>query len=157
MQRITPFMWFNNQAEEAREFYVSVFENSRIGATVRHGDAGPGPKATVMTAAFELDGQELVALSGGPLFNFSPAISFVVNCDTRAEVDEYWERLSAGGEPHVCGWLKDRYGVSWRIVPRALTRMLTDRDAGRTFRFMQALMNMQKLKMAELERAFDGR
>jgi predicted 3-demethylubiquinone-9 3-methyltransferase (glyoxalase superfamily) len=157
MQRITPFMWFNNQAEEAREFYVSVFKNSRIGATVRHGDAGPGPKGTAMTAAFELDGQEFVALNGGPQFSFSPAISFVVNCDTQAEVDEYWERLSAGGEPHVCGWLKDRYGVSWQIAPRALTRMLAEGDAGRAARVMQALMKMKKLEIAELELAFNGR
>ncbi len=156
MQRITPFMWFNTQAGEAREFYVSVFKNSRIGATVRYGDAGPGPKGSVMTAAFELDGQEFVALNGGPQFTFSPAISFVVNCDTQAEVDEYWQRLAAGGEPNVCGWLKDRYGVSWQIVPRALARMLADSDAHRTARVMQAIMKMTKIEIGELERAFNG-
>ncbi len=156
MQRITPLMWFNDQAEEARKFYVWIFSNSRIGATVRYGDAGPGPKGAVMTAAFELDGQEFVALNGGPQFAFSPAISFVVNCDTQAEVDEYWQRLSAGGTPHVCGWLKDRYGVSWQIVPRTLTRMVADSDAGRAARVMQAMMKMTKIEIAELERAFNG-
>ena len=155
MQRITPFLWFNTQAEEAREFYVSVFKNSRIGATVRYGDGGPGPKGTVMTAAFELDGQEFVALNGGPQFVFSPAISFVVNCESQAEVDEYWQRLSAGGEPNVCGWLKDRYGVSWQIVPRALIRLLTAGDARRAQRVMQAVMKMTKIEIGELERAFN--
>ena len=125
-------MWFNTQTEDAREFYVSVFKDSRIGATVRYGDTGPGPKGTVLMTAFELDGPEFVALNGGPQFTFSPAISYVVNCDTQAEVDEYWRRLSASGEPNVCSWLKERCGVSSPIVPRALTRMLADRDARRT-------------------------
>ncbi len=157
MARITPFLWFNSQAEEAREFYVSVFPNSRVGATVLHGDGSPGPKGTVMTAAFELDGQEFVALNGGPQFTFSPAVSFVVNCDTQEEIDRYWQLLSAGGDPHVCGWLKDRYGVSWQIVPRALPRMLADADAWRVARVMEALMKMRKLELGELQRAFDQR
>lgn len=157
MARITPFLWLNNQAEQARDFYVSVFRNSRIGATVRHGDAGPGPKGAVMTAAFELDGQEFVTLNGGPQFTFSPAISFVVNCDTQAEVDEYWQRLSDGGETNVCGWLKDRYGVSWQIVPRALPRMLADDDPRRAGRVMQAMMQIRKIEIDTLERAFEER
>lgn len=154
MARITPFLWFNGQAEQARDFYVSVFKNSRSGATVRFGDSGPGPKGAVMTAAFELDGQEFVALNGGPQFTFTPAISFVVNCDTQAEVDEYWAQLSTGGEPHVCGWLKDRFGVSWQIVPRVLPRLLADQDAARAARVMQAMMKMTKIEISALERAY---
>jgi len=156
MARITPFLWFNTQAEEAREFYLSVFPNSRSGATVRHGDAGPGPKGTVLTAAFELDGQEFVALNGGPQFSFSPAVSFVVNCDTQMEIDHYWQRLADGGEPHVCGWLKDRFGLSWQVVPRALPRMLADPDPRRAARVMQAMMQMRKIELDALQRAFDG-
>ena len=156
MARIAPFLWFDQQAAEARDFYVSVFRNSRIGATVRFGDAGPGPKGAVMTAAFELDGQEFVALNGGPQFKFTPAVSFVVNCDSQAEVDEYWQTLSAGGETQVCGWLKDRYGVSWQIVPRALPRMLADDDAQRAARVMRVMMKMTKIEIAELERAYAG-
>jgi len=154
MQRITPFLWFDKRAEEARDFYVSIFQHSRIGATVRYSDAGPGPEGSVMTASFELDGQQFVALNGGPQFTFSSAISFVVNCDSQAEIDEYWARLSDGGETHVCGWLKDRFGVSWQIVPRALGQMLDGADAQRTGRVMRAIMTMTKLDLAALERAW---
>jgi len=153
MQRIAPFLWFDSCAEEAREFYVSIFERSKLGATARYDDAGPGPAGSVMTASFELDGQEFVALNGGPQFTFSPAISFVVYCDSQAEIDDYWARLLDGGQTHVCGWLKDRFGVSWQIVPRALGRMLDGADAERTNRVMQAVMTMTKLDLAELERA----
>ena len=156
MQRITPFLWFNGQAKEARDFYVSVFKNSRVGTTTRYGDGGPGPTGTVMTASFEVDGQEIVALNGGPQFTFSPAISFVVNCDNQAEVDDYWQRLSAGGAPLVCGWLKDRLGVSWQIVPRVLVRMLADSDTQRSARVMQAMMKMTKIEIPAPERAWNG-
>ena len=151
MQRITPFLWFNTQAEEARDFYLSVFRNSRPGTTTRYGDAGPGPAGTVMAASFELDGQEFVALNGGPQFKFSPVISFVVNCDTQDEVDFYWERLSAGG------WLKDRFGVSWQVVPRSLTQMLAGSDARRVTRVMQAILRMKKIDIAALELAWNTR
>lgn len=143
MQRITPFLWFNTQAAEARDFYVSVFRNSRPGTTTLYGDAGPGPAGTLMAVSFELNGQEFVALNGGPVFTFSPAISFVVNCETQGEVDEYWERLSAGGAQQVCGWLKDPFGVSWQVVPRILARMLADSDGRRVARVMQAMMQMR--------------
>jgi len=157
MRGITPFLWFEKQAEEAAKFYVSVFPNSRIKQTTRYGDEGPGPKGTVMTVAFELDGQEFVALNGGPQFSFSQAISFVVNCETQPEVDAFWEKLSAGGEQVQCGWLKDRYGVPWQIVPTALGRLLGDQDPQRSRRVMRAMMQMKKLDVAELERAYAGR
>ncbi len=157
MRGITPFLWFEKQAEEAAKFYVSVFPSSRIKQTTRYGDEGPGPKGTVMTVAFELDGQEFVALNGGPQFSFSQAISFVVNCETQAEVDAFWEKLSAGGEQVQCGWLKDRYGVPWQIVPTALGRLLGDQDPQRSRRVMRAMMQMKKLDVAELERAYAGR
>src|SRR5713226_9273584 len=122
MQKITPFLWFDNNAEEAMNFYTSVFKNSKIGRIVRYGDAGPGPKGTVMTASFELDGQEFVALNGGPQFKFSEAVSFVVNCETQDEVDTFWEKLSAGGQKGQCGWLKDKFGLSWQVVPTILPK-----------------------------------
>ena len=133
---------------------MSTFKHSKVGATARYGDAGPGPKGEVMTASFELDGREFVALNGGPQFTFSPAISFVVNCDSQTDIDEYWARLSDGGETQVCGWLKDRFGVSWQIVPRALRQMLDGADPERTNRVMQAIMTMTKLDLAALERAW---
>ncbi len=157
MRGITPFLWFESQAEEAAKFYVSVFPGSRITQTTRYGEEGPGPKGTVMTVAFELDGQEFVALNGGPQFSFTQAISFVVNCETQAEVDAFWEKLSEGGEKIQCGWLKDRYGLPWQIVPTALGRLLGDRDPQRSRRVMKAVMQMKKLDVAELERAYEGR
>ncbi len=156
MRGITPFLWFESQAEEAARFYVSVFPSSRITQTTRYGEEGPGPQGTVMTVAFELDGQEFVALNGGPQFSFSQAVSFVVNCETQAEVDAFWEKLSAGGKQVQCGWLTDRYGVPWQIVPTALGRLLGDRDPQRSRRVMSAMMQMKKLDVAELERAYAG-
>lgn len=155
MSTITPFLWFNGQAEEAAGFYVSIFKDSKITALTRYGDAGPGPKGAVMTAAFQLNGQPFVALNGGPQFTFNQAISFVVNCETQEEVDYYWEKLSAGGSTHRCGWLQDKYGVPWQVVPTALPRLLKDADAGKAQRVMQAMMQMTKLDIAELERARD--
>jgi predicted 3-demethylubiquinone-9 3-methyltransferase (glyoxalase superfamily) len=157
MRGITPFLWFESQAEEAAKFYVSVFPRSKITQTTRYGEEGPGPKGTVMTVAFELDGQEFVALNGGPQFSFTQAISFVVNCETQAEVDAFWEKLSEGGEKIQCGWLKDRYGLPWQIVPTALGRLLGDEDPQRSRRVMKAMMQMKKLDVAELERAYAGR
>jgi predicted 3-demethylubiquinone-9 3-methyltransferase (glyoxalase superfamily) len=151
--RITPFLWFNDQAEEAMRFYTSIFENSRIGSVTRYGEGGPGPKGAVMSATFELDGQEFIALNGGPMFTFSPAISFFVKCETQAEVDHFWETLSAGGEIQQCGWLKDRYGVSWQIVPTVLGDMLADEDAERARRVMHAMLQMKKLDIEGLKRA----
>jgi predicted 3-demethylubiquinone-9 3-methyltransferase (glyoxalase superfamily) len=156
MKGITPFLWFESQAEEAAEFYVSIFPRSRITQTTRHGEGGPGPKGTVMTVAFELDGQEFVALNGGPQFSFTQAISFVVNCETQAEVDAFWDRLSAGGKQVQCGWLTDRYGVPWQIVPTGLGRLLGDEDPERSRRVMSAMMQMRKLDIGELERAYAG-
>src|ERR1700732_725618 len=129
MPRITPFLWFDNNAEEAMNFYTSIFKNSKIGKISRYGDAGPGPKGSVMTATFQLEGQEFIALNGGPVFKFTEAISLFVNCETQEEVDELWEKLSAGGEKGRCGWLKDKYGLSWQINPTVLGEMLNDKDA----------------------------
>ncbi|MCI0431723.1 MAG: VOC family protein, partial [Rhodospirillales bacterium] len=145
MQKITPFLWFDNNAEEAIDFYLSIFKNSRIVNMTRYGEAGPGPKGTVMTATFQLDGQEFVALNGGPQFTFSPAISFVVRCETQQEIDELWEKLSAGGEKNKCGWLRDKYGLSWQIVPPVLIEMLSDKDPGKSQRVMKAMLQMDKL------------
>jgi len=155
MQKITPFLWFDDQAEEAMDFYVSVFKNSRVASIIRYGEAGPGAAGTVMTANFVLDGQEFVALNGGPQFTFSPAISFVVNCTTQAEVDELWEKLSAGGKEIQCGWLEDRYGLSWQIVPTALVEMLNDPDPVKANRVMQAMLQMVKIDIAALRRAYE--
>ena len=153
MQKITPFLWFDDKAEEAMNFYVSIFKNSKTGRISRYGEAGPGPKGTVMSATFELDGQDFFALNGGPHFSFSPAISFFVNCETQEEVDEFWEKLSAGGEKQRCGWLKDKYGVSWQIVPSVLDKLLRDKDAGKATRVMKAMMKMDKLDIRGLEQA----
>jgi predicted 3-demethylubiquinone-9 3-methyltransferase (glyoxalase superfamily) len=157
MQKITPFLWFDDQAEEAMNFYMSVFKSSRVVEVNRYGDAGPGPKGTVMTATFELDGQEFTALNGGPHFKFTEAISFYVNCETQQEVDELWEKLSEGGEEGQCGWLKDRYGLSWQIVPRALIDMLRDEDPGKSQRVTKAMLQMGKIDIAGLRRAYEGR
>jgi predicted 3-demethylubiquinone-9 3-methyltransferase (glyoxalase superfamily) len=156
MPRINPFLWFNNQAEEAANFYVSVFKNSRIVRVTRYGDAGPGPKGSVMTVDFQLDGQEFVALNGGPQFSFSPAISFVVNCQTQAEVDEFWQKLAAGGEEVECGWLTDKYGLSWQIVPTVLVDMLNDPDPVKSQRVLKAMMQMKKIDIATLKRAYEN-
>lgn len=158
MQKITPFLWFDNQAEEAVNFYTSIFKNSKIVKVVRYDEAGAAvsgrQKGTVMTVAFELEGQEFVALNGGPHFTFSPAISFVVNCETQEEVDELWEKLSEGGEKQRCAWLKDRYGVSWQIVPTVLVEMLQDKDPEKAKRVMNAMLQMDKIDIAGLKRAY---
>lgn len=153
MQKITPFLWFDDKAEEAMNFYVSIFKHSKVGRVSRYGEAGPGPKGSVMSATFDLDGQEFFALNGGPVFQFTPAISFFVNCETQAEVDEFWEKLSAGGETNRCGWLRDKYGVSWQIVPSILGKLLQDPDAAKSTRVMRAMMQMTKLDIRGLEQA----
>ena len=155
MQKITPFLWFNDKAEEAMNFYVSIFKNSKTVSISRYGDAGPGPKGSVMVAKFQLDGQDFIALNGGPTFTFSPAISFVVNCKTQDEVDEYWEKLSAGGATNQCGWLTDKFGLSWQIVPTALGEMMADKDPERSNRVMKAMLQMTKIDIAALRHAYD--
>ena len=155
MQKITPFLWFDSKAEEAMNFYVSVFKNSKVVSVTRNGEAGPGPKGTVISAIFQLDGQEFFALNGGPQFTFSPAISFFVNCETQPEVDELWEKLSDGGEKSRCGWLKDKYGLSWQIVPSVLGTMLRDKNAARATRVMKAMLQMDKIDIAGLQQAYD--
>ena len=153
MQKITPFLWFDNNAEEAVNFYCSIFKNSKIGGFARYGDAGPGPKGQVMTASFELFGQKFAALNGGPLFKFTEAISFVVNCESQEEVDEYWDKLSEGGEKSRCGWLKDKFGLSWQIVPTVLSELLQSKDPGRSKRVMNAMLKMDKLDIKTLKQA----
>ena len=155
MQKITPFLWFDNQAEEAMNFYVSIFKNSKILGVNRYGEGAPAPEGTVMPANFELDGQVFTALNGGPMFKFSPAISFVVHCETQAEVDEYWAKLSAGGKENQCAWLDDKFGVSWQIVPNALVELLSDPDPAKAGRVMQAMMQMTKIDIAALQRAYE--
>jgi predicted 3-demethylubiquinone-9 3-methyltransferase (glyoxalase superfamily) len=155
MQKITPFLWFDGKAEEAMNFYISIFKNSKVVTVSRFGDAGPGPKGTVMTATFQLDGQNFVALNGGPHFTFTPAISFFVNCETQEEVDELWEKLSAGGEKGRCGWLKDKYGLSWQIVPTDLGKLLHDKDAAKAKRVTQAMLQMSKIDIQKLKQAYD--
>ena len=153
MHEITPCLWFDTEGEEAARFYTSVFPNSRILEVVRYGAAGPGPEGTVMTVSFELDGRKFVALNGGPQFTFSEAISFQVGCRTQEEVDAFWSKLSEGGEQGPCGWLKDRYGVSWQIVPTILAELLSDPDPRRSQRVMRAMLQMKKLEIDALERA----
>jgi predicted 3-demethylubiquinone-9 3-methyltransferase (glyoxalase superfamily) len=159
MQKITPFLWFDDKAEEAVTFYTSIFKNSKIGKIARYGDAGAQvsgrPKGTVMTVAFQLEGQEFVALNGGPQFKFTEAISFVVNCQTQEEVDEYWEKLSAGGQEVQCGWLKDKYGLSWQIVPTILGEMLSDPDPKKAERVMKAMLQMKKIDIKGLKQAYE--
>jgi len=155
MQKITPFLWFDGKAEEAMNFYVSVFKNSKVVRVSRYGAAGPGPKGTVMSATFQLDGQDFFALNGGPQFTFSPAISFFVNCETQQEVDELWEKLSAGGEKNKCGWLKDKYGLSWQIIPSVLGRLLQDKDVEKANRVMKAMLQMDKIDIKRLQQAHD--
>jgi predicted 3-demethylubiquinone-9 3-methyltransferase (glyoxalase superfamily) len=155
MQKITPFLWFDGKAEEAMNFYISIFKNSKVVSVSRYGEAGPGPKGSVMGATFELDGQRFFALNGGPEFNFTPAISFFVNCETQREVDELWEKLSAGGEKQRCGWLKDKYGLSWQIVPTVLGELLQDSDPAKSQRTMRAMLQMDKLDIQGLKDAHD--
>lgn len=157
MPTITPFLWFDTQAEEAARFYVSVFKNSRIVSTSRYGEAGPGAKGTVMTVEFELAGRRFIALNGGPQFKFTEAVSFSIECQTQQEVDEYWRTLSEGGEEGPCGWLKDRFGLSWQVNPTVLGDMLSDRDPAKAKRAMQAMLTMKKIDIAALQRAYDGR
>lgn len=157
-QKITPFLWFNDNAEEAINLYTSIFKNSKTLSIARYGEAGPGPKGTVMTASFELEGQEFVALNGGPIFKFTEAVSFVVNCETQEEIDNYWNKLTAdGGQESQCGWLKDKFGLSWQIVPCVLSKLLTDKDAKKAQRVMQAMLKMKKIIIADLEKASDGK
>ena len=155
MQKITPFLWFDGKAEEAMNFYISIFKHSKIVRVTRYGEEGPGPKGTVMTATFQLNGQELFALNGGPQFTFSPAISFFVNCETQQEVDGLWERLSEGGEKQRCGWLKDKYGLSWQVIPSVLGEMLQDKDAQKSQRVMKAMLQMDKIEIEKLKQAFE--
>ena len=155
MQKITPCLWFDDKAEEAVKFYTSIFNNSKIKSITRYGEAGPGPKGTVMSATFQLEGQEFYALNGGPHFTFSPAISFFVSCKTQEEVDELWEKLSAGGEKGRCGWLKDKYGVSWQIIPSALGEMLQDKDGERANKVMRAMLQMTKIDIKSLKQAYE--
>ncbi len=155
MQKITPFLWFDRKAEEAMNFYVSVFKNSKVVRVSRYGDAGPGPKGTVMSATFQLDGQEFFALNGGPQFTFTPAISFFVNCETQQEVDELWDKLSAGGRKDRCGWLQDRFGVSWQVIPSILGKLLQDNDTEKANRVMKAMLQMDKIDIKRLQQAYD--
>jgi predicted 3-demethylubiquinone-9 3-methyltransferase (glyoxalase superfamily) len=156
MQKIVPFLWFNDQAEEAVKFYTSIFKNSKIGSLSRYGEEGPGPKGTVMMITFQLEGQEFMALNGGPMFHFTPAISLFVNCETQGEVDMLWEKLSDGGEQEQCGWLKDKYGISWQIVPIELGQMMQDKDPQRRKNVFQAMLKMNKLDIKALKDAYAG-
>lgn len=155
MQKITPFLWFDQQAEAAMQFYTGIFKNSTQGRVTRYGPAGPGPAGSVMSATFTLDGQEFFALNGGPHFTFSPAISFFVKCETQAEVDYYWEQLGAGGQFQQCGWLQDKFGITWQIVPTILDQLLQSPDQEKSARVMQALFKMIKLDIAQLQAAYD--
>lgn len=155
MQKITPFLWFDGKAEEAANFYVAIFKNSKIKGITRYGDAGPGPKGSVMTVALELDGQEFVLLNGGPQFQFSMATSFVVNCETQKEVDDMWDKLSAGGKTLQCGWLTDKYGLSWQIVPTALPKLVLGQDQAKVNKVMQAMLGMTKIDIATLHHAYE--
>jgi predicted 3-demethylubiquinone-9 3-methyltransferase (glyoxalase superfamily) len=161
-QRINPFLWFDDQAEEAAQFYTSIFKNSKIVRVARYTEAGKEvhgrPPGSAMVVDFELDGQKFNALNGGPLFKFNESVSFVVNCETQEELDHYWEKLSAGGDPNAqqCGWLKDRYGLSWQVVPTSLPELMSDPDPEKAGRAMKAMLGMKKLDIAELKRAHDG-
>jgi predicted 3-demethylubiquinone-9 3-methyltransferase (glyoxalase superfamily) len=156
MQKITTFLTFNNQAEEAAKLYVSIFKNSKIKSVTRYGEAGPAPAGTVMVVVFTLDGQEFTALNGGPSFRFTEGISLLVNCETQKEIDEFWELLSAGGEKGPCGWLKDRFGVSWQIAPTVLGKLFKDKDPAKSKRVMEAMLQMKKLDIAALKAAAAG-
>jgi predicted 3-demethylubiquinone-9 3-methyltransferase (glyoxalase superfamily) len=155
MQKITPFLWFDAKAEEAMNFYVSIFENSKVVSVTRYGDAGPGPKGTVMSAIFQLQGQTFYALNGGPQFHFTPAISFFVSCETQPEIDRFWEKLSEGGGKSRCGWLQDKYGLSWQIVPSLLGEYLGDKNAAKSKSVMNAMLQMDKLDIKKLKQAYE--
>ena len=154
MQKITPFLWFDHQAEEAMNFYVSIFKNSKPGNITRYGNGAPLPEGTAMTVRFQLDGQEFAALNGGPQFAFTPAISFVINCADQEEVDYYWEKLLEGGRPNRCGWLEDKFGLSWQVVPTALPKLLSGPDAAASQRAMTAMLQMDKIIIKDLEKAY---
>jgi predicted 3-demethylubiquinone-9 3-methyltransferase (glyoxalase superfamily) len=154
MQKITPFLWFDNQAEEAMNFYTAIFKNSKPGRITRYGEGAPVPAGAIISTSFQLDGQDFSALNGGPMFTFSPAISFFVNCETQEEVDELWEKLSEGGEKQRCGWLKDKFGVSWQIIPSALGQLMNDPDPAKSSRVMQAMLQMDKIDIAGLKKAY---
>lgn len=156
-QKISPFLWFDNNAEEAVNFYVSVFKDSRILGTTRYGEAGPGPKGTVMTINFQLQGQEFIALNGGPHFKFSEAISFVVHCETQEEIDDFWAKLSEGGQIQQCGWLKDKFGLSWQIVPNILEELFLDKDPEKSKRVMNAMLQLKKFDIKVLKQAYEQR
>jgi predicted 3-demethylubiquinone-9 3-methyltransferase (glyoxalase superfamily) len=156
MQRITPFLWFDNNAEEAMNFYVSIFKNSKVMRVTRYGEAGPGPAGTVMTTEFELDGQQFVGLNGGPRFKFTEAVSFTVKCETQEEVDYYWEKLSEGGEKSRCGWLKDQFGLWWQVEPTILGELMADQDPAKAKRVMEAMLKMDKIEIEPLKRAHAG-
>jgi predicted 3-demethylubiquinone-9 3-methyltransferase (glyoxalase superfamily) len=156
MQKITTFLWFDGNVEEAMIFYTSVFKDSKAGGISRYGSSGPGPEGSVMTASFQLFGQDFVALNGGPQYSFTPAISFAVKCETQKEIDDYWEKLTEGGKEIQCGWLTDKYGLSWQIVPAALGEMMMDKDAKKSKRVMQAMLKMVKLDVKKLKEAYDG-
>src|SRR5579864_4590197 len=156
MQKIVPFLWFDGKAEEAANYYVSIFKNAKLGTIRRYGDAGPGPKGSAMSVEFDLDGQHFIALNGGPQFTFTPAISFFVNCETQEEVDELWDKLSAGGKPNRCGWLQDKFGLSWQIIPTALGKLMGDPDPEKSKRVMQAMLGMAKIDITGLQRAYDS-
>ncbi|HEX7574575.1 MAG TPA: VOC family protein [Bacteroidota bacterium] len=156
MKKIIPFLWFDDKAEEAAKFYVSIFKNSRIVTMTRYGETGPGPKGTVMSVIFQLDGEQFFALNGGPVFKFSEAISFFINCETQQEVDELWEKLSEGGAKSQCGWLKDKYGLSWQVVPTVLGKYLQDKDPEKSRRVMEAMLQMTKIDIDKLTQAFEG-
>ena len=155
MKKITPFLWFNNNAEEAMNFYLSVFKNSKAGSISRYGDGGPGPKGMAMSVTFQLEGQDFLALNGGPQYPFTEAISLFVDCKTQEEVDHLWDKLSEGGEKSRCGWLKDKFGLSWQIVPSALGELLADPDPVKSGRVMQAMLQMDKIDIAALKKAYD--
>lgn len=156
MQKISPFLWFDDQAEEAMSFYVSVFRNAKVLGVTRYGEAGPGPKGSVMTASFELEGQRFTALNGGPRFKITEAVSFVVSCETQEEVDELWTKLSGGGQTQQCGWLKDRFGLSWQVIPIVLMELMSGPDPERSQRVMAAMLQMTKLDIAKLKEAYEG-
>jgi len=155
-QQITPFLWFDDNADKAVNFYLSIFKDSRLLDTKRYGETGPGPKGTIMTATFELNGQQFIALNGGPRYKFTEAVSFVVKCETQEEIDYYWDKLLDGGEPQRCGWLKDRFGLSWQIVPAQLSELFGGNDPQRAGRVMQAMMQMVKFDLAKLKEAYNG-
>ena len=155
MQKITPFLWFDGKAEEAVNFYVCIFKNSRVGTITRYGDAGPGPKGTVMIATFQLEGQDFIALNGGPQYTFTPAISLFVDCKTQEEVDDLWNKLSEGGKTDRCGWLRDKYGLSWQIIPSTLRELMGDKDPEKSKRVMKAMLQMTKIDIQGLKQAYD--